>query len=131
MDSSNNCLAARSETLWGPMKLMLCLPLFLSLMPSIAEADGSETNIDYAVHAAALSTAISYCHAKYGAVTARSPGGECFGRAKMALTGFDLKAASANVKRQCPDASTLQRCITPQLSDVVNALLRIFDAKRI
>ena len=122
--------AARIGALGGPMKLMLCLPLFLSVTPSVAAVDGSETDIDYAVHAAALGAAISYCHAKYGAVTARSPGGECFGRAKMALTGFDLQAASANVKRRCPDASTLQRCITPQLSDVVNALLRIFDAKR-
>jgi hypothetical protein len=117
------------------MKLMLFLPLFLplflSVTPSVAAADGSETNIDYAVHAAALSTAISYCHAKYGLVSARSAGGECFGRAKMALSGFDLQAATANVKRQCPDFSTLQRCITPQLSDVVNALLRVFDAKRI
>lgn len=98
--------------------------------PSYAYADTSEA-IDYAVHGAAFSASISYCHAKYGVVSKSFPGGSCFIRARNALAEFDLEDAALQLKQHRSDPSTLSNCITPHMSGIINSLLRLFDAKRI
>lgn len=98
--------------------------------PWYARADTSDA-IDYAVHGAAFSATVSYCHAKYGAVSKSSPGGACFIRARDTLAEYDLKGAAMRIKQRCVDSSTLSSCITPELSGMVNSLLQLFDAKKI
>ena len=104
--------------------------LAVSCLGFEARANTSDA-IDYAVHGAAFSASVSYCHGKYGAVFESSPGGTCFIRAKNVLIEFDLKESASRIKKRCVEASALGKCITPELGGVVNSLLRQFDAKKI
>lgn len=58
-------------------------------------------------------------------------GGNCFVRAKGVLAGIDLSGAANGIKQRCMDPSTLDTCITPELSGMVNSIVRLFDTKRI
>ena len=108
----------------------MTLGLLLTFAPCYTRAD-SNSEVKYAVFGVAFSASISYCHAKYGVVAKSSRGGACFTRAKSALKEFDLNADVTRIAQRCVDLSKLDTCITPELSGLVNSLLREFDAKKI
>ena len=109
--------------------LFACLVCVASLLTTAAIADGDES-ISYAVSASALATSISYCHAQYGPVAKATPGGTCWEKARAVIRSLPLDAVVLHIALTCRNQS-LQSCITPEISNLVNDLVRRFDAARI
>lgn len=114
-----------------PRALVSCLCAGLLLKAGVSNAEdwtsANDAAIDYAMSAAALSAAVSYCHAKHGPVYGQSRGGVCFEQAKQVVGTFDLARSRDEAKQMCAGSKALQTCITPQLGNMVTALMVLFD----
>src|SRR5438067_1590679 len=105
--------------------LVAALSLFMFVMPACAV---DEDSITYAVAGAAIAASISYCHAKYGRVARSKRGGQCFDAGRALIPNLGDTAAA--IHQLCPDKASYATCLTPQLGNFVNELVRKFDAAR-
>lgn len=76
----------------------------------------------YAVNAAALASAMTYCSTRHGNLQAGSAGQACFVKARQILAGWGLKKTSADVDARCSDPATFNTCLTPEVGRLVYAL---------
>lgn len=95
--------------------------------PAISQAQERDV-IEYSVHAAAFSSLIAYCRAKYGPLSRDSRAGECFMRAKEALPGIGLAGVASQIRKKCRDPSKMDSCITPELSHLTNKIINAVEA---
>lgn len=83
----------------------------------------------YAVNAAALSAAMTYCSAKYRNINQGTAGADCFARARNALVDMKLAEWSSGIDRKCDSSASYNRCITPEIGRLVYALNDTFNAR--
>lgn len=76
----------------------------------------------YAVNAAGLAAAMTYCTTRHGALREGSPGEACYREARRLLAGMDLRGWARDIDRGCSDPATYNRCMTPQIGRLVYAL---------
>jgi len=85
----------------------------------------------YAINAAALASAITYCSTRHGDLLNGSPGQACFVKARQILAGWGLKKIAAEVDAACSDPATFNTCLTPQVGKLVYALNAEFVKQRL
>lgn len=85
----------------------------------------------YAVNAAALASAMTYCSTRHGDLLNGSPGQTCFVKARQILAGWGLKKIAADVDATCGDPATFNTCLTPQIGKLVYALNAEFVKQRL
>ena len=85
----------------------------------------------YAVNAAALASAMTYCSTRHGDLLNGSPGQACFVKARQILAGWGLKKIAADVDATCGDPATFNTCLTPQVGKLVYALNAEFVKQRL
>lgn len=85
----------------------------------------------YAVNAASLSAAMTYCMTKYGPLRVGSRGESCFVRARQALAGYGLADHARKIDAACNDPARFNTCITPEIGKLVMALNALFDEQRL
>lgn len=85
----------------------------------------------YAVNAAALASAMTYCSTRHGDLLNGSPGQACFVKARQILAGWGLKKLAAEVDASCNNAATFNTCLTPQIGKLVYALNAEFVKQRL
>lgn len=76
----------------------------------------------YAVNAAALSAAMTYCGTKYKGIDQGTPGAACFEKARNLLGEMKLSGWSGGIDAKCTDRANYNRCITPEIGRLVYAL---------
>lgn len=76
----------------------------------------------YAVNAAALASAMTYCSTRHGNLLTGSPGQACFVKARQVLAQWGLKKVSSDVDAACRDPATFNTCLTPEIGKLVYAL---------
>ncbi|HYM86182.1 MAG TPA: hypothetical protein VET30_05540 [Pseudoxanthomonas sp.] len=76
----------------------------------------------YAVNAAALASAMTYCSTRHGSLLSGSPGQACFVKARQVLATWGLKKLSAEIDVRCSDPATFNTCLTPEVGKLVYAL---------
>ena len=92
----------------------------LAQVPTPAPAKSSPSL--YAVNAAALASAMTYCGTRHGNLLTGSPGQACFVKARQVLARWELKKVSAEVNATCSDPTTFNTCLTPEIGKLVYAL---------
>lgn len=92
-------------------------------------ATDTEQSSLYAVNAAALASAISYCTARHGGLQRGSAGAECFAEARSVLAEFDLRRWSREVGTRCSDPASFNTCLTPEIARLAHALNAEFAGK--
>jgi hypothetical protein len=85
----------------------------------------------YAVNAAAISAAMSYCMTKYGPLTLGSAGDACLKRARNLLAGYGLKQEAERIDGVCREPGRFNTCITPEIGRLVISLNTLFKERRI
>lgn len=85
----------------------------------------------YAVNAAALASAMTYCSTRHGNLLNGSPGQACFVKARQILAGWGLKKIASEVDAACSNPATFNTCLTPQVGKLVYALNAEFVKQRL
>ncbi len=98
----------------------IALPALLSLAPARASTIAQPSL--YAVNAAALASAMTFCSTKYNGMMQGSPGATCFAKARLVLANFELKRRSEEIDAACSDPAKFNTCLTPQIGRLVYAL---------
>lgn len=83
----------------------------------------------YAVNAAALASAMTYCATRHDNLTQGSPGAECFAKARRMLAELKLATWSGAIDRKCTDDTTYNQCITPEIGRLVFSLNDAFKSR--
>ena len=99
--------------------------LALIVLPNAqAQAQNSEVAQPslYAVSAAGLASAMTYCSTKYGNLTKGSLGEACFSKARGLLAGQELKKRAQEIDQRCTDKARFNTCLTPEIGRLVYAL---------
>lgn len=110
-----------------PVVTMLFLAV--ALLPVDVLAMDTERSSLYAVNAAALASAMTYCEARHGGLQRGSAGEECFSKARNVLAEFGLRRRSQEVAQRCSDPETFNTCLTPEVASLVRALTTEFRNK--
>lgn len=76
----------------------------------------------YAVNAASIATAMTYCMSKHGPLRVGSRAETCFREARNLLAGYGLKAHAERIDQLCRDPAQFNTCITPEIGKLVIAL---------
>lgn len=84
----------------------------------------------YAVNAAALATAMTYCMKVHGPLRVGSRGETCFREARNLLARYGLKERAARIDGSCTDRAQFNTCITPEIGRLVMELNTHFDERR-
>lgn len=92
--------------------------------PAFAQAPQSSTppRSIYAISAAGLGSAMTYCMAKHGELRQGSTAASCFARARAVLAAADARRHAEQADARCADAATFNECITPEVGRFVYAL---------
>lgn len=83
----------------------------------------------YAVNAAALSAAMTFCSTKYRNINQGSRGAECFSQARNTFPELKLGQWATDIDRKCGQPATYNRCMTPEIGRLVYALNDVFNAR--
>lgn len=83
----------------------------------------------YAVNAAALASAMTYCATKHGNINKSSPGAECFAKARNLLGELKLETWSQAIDNKCSDPATYNKCMTPEIGRLVYSLNDAFNSR--
>lgn len=105
----------------------------LAAQPALAQQGGSPVARPsvYAVNAAALSAAMTYCTTKYGSIGNGTPGAGCFARARTMLADMQLSSWSRDIDQRCTEPANYNRCMTPWIGRLVQALNDAFKAAKL
>lgn len=103
-------------------KPFLALAVAALVPGTLAHASGIAQPSLYAVNAAAIASAMTYCSTKYDGMTQGSPGAACFSRARVVLANFELKRRSQEIDAACSNPDEFNTCLTPQIGRLVYAL---------
>ncbi|WP_334179586.1 hypothetical protein [Pseudoxanthomonas sp.] len=95
-----------------------------------ADASSSPGASLYAVNAAALATAMTYCMTVHGPLRVGSRGETCFREARNLLARYGLKERAARIDGSCTDHTQFNTCITPEIGRLVMELNTHFDERR-
>ena len=76
----------------------------------------------YAINAAGLASAMTYCSTKHGNLLTGSLGHACFTKARQVLAEYGLKKVSTEVDARCSNPATFNTCLTPEVARLVYAL---------
>ncbi|PZQ28595.1 MAG: hypothetical protein DI562_10595 [Stenotrophomonas acidaminiphila] len=95
-----------------------------------ADAASSPGASLYAVNAAALATAMTYCMRVHGPLRVGSRGETCFREARNLLARYGLKERAARIDGSCTDRTQFNTCITPEIGRLVMELNAHFDERR-
>lgn len=76
----------------------------------------------YAVSAAGLASAMTYCTTRHGGLTKGSPGEACYAKARGVLASQGLKQRAQDIDRRCTDKATFNTCLTPEIGKLVFTL---------
>ncbi|VXB00041.1 conserved exported hypothetical protein [Luteimonas sp. 9C] len=76
----------------------------------------------YAMSAAGLGSAMTYCMAKHGPLREGSPAARCYARARAILAAADARRHAEQADARCADPATFNACITPEVGRFVFAL---------
>ncbi|WP_024889228.1 hypothetical protein [Luteimonas huabeiensis] len=96
--------------------------LALPACPAAAQpssAAPSQPRSLYAVSAAGLGSAMSYCIARHGRMRQGSEAERCYARARAILGAAGLRDRAAQVDTRCADPATFNECITPEIGRLV------------
>lgn len=110
------------------MKSLLAI-LCIWAFSSCARATDTRQSALYAVNAAALASAMTYCETRHGGLQQGSAGAQCFSKARSVLAGFELRQKSEEVGKRCGDPATFNTCLTPEIARLVVALNAEFRSK--
>ena len=76
----------------------------------------------YAMSAAGLGSAMTYCMTKYGPLREGSTAARCYARARALLAAADARRHAELADARCADPQTFNACITPEIGRFVFAL---------
>lgn len=96
--------------------------LLLMLVLSVASAQPPLPKSIYAISAAGLASAMSYCIAKHGPLREGSPAARCYASARAVLAATKLRERAAEVDKRCQDPGAFNECITPEVGRLVYEL---------
>jgi hypothetical protein len=104
-------------------RLTLAIALAITA-PALAQAPHASTppRSIYAISAAGLGSAMTYCMAKHGELRQGSAAANCFARARAVLAAADARRHAEQADALCADAATFNECITPEVGRFVYAL---------
>lgn len=114
-------------------KLLLSFAVSLTLATTaLAQTSPRGTSPSlYAVNAASLSAAMTYCMTKHGPLTVGSAGDTCLRRARNEIASYGLNQHAEQVNRICSDPATYNTCVTPEIGRLIIALNELFATKRL
>lgn len=101
-----------------------------SARPTATPSTGAVSASLYAVNAASLATAMTYCMKMHGPLRVGSRGETCFREARNLLARYGLKAHADRIDRACRDPSQFNTCITPEIGRLVMELNAHLDERR-
>jgi len=106
------------------MKRLTFALVLATATPVVAQAPQSSPapRSIYAISAAGLGSAMTYCMAKHGELREGSPAANCFARARTVLAAADARRHAEQADARCADAATFNECITPEVGRFVYAL---------
>ncbi|MEF3082657.1 hypothetical protein V3391_10625 [Luteimonas sp. SMYT11W] len=92
--------------------------------PALAQSPSGPTAPQsiYAMSAAGLGTAMTYCMTKHGALREGSNAARCYARARAILAAADARRHAEQADARCADPQTFNACITPEIGRFVFAL---------
>lgn len=104
---------------------LACCTLAAAAQPAATIASPSV----YAVNAAALSAAMTYCSTRHQNIHQGTAGAACFGHARNLLPELKLSNWAADIDRKCTERAAYNRCITPEIGRLVYALNDLFKTR--
>lgn len=117
----------------NPCKLLLVMTVLMAIAP-LAFAQSSQRAPSpslYAVNAASIASAMTYCTTKYGPLTVGSASEACLSRTRNVLAGYGLRQQAERIEQVCREPSKFNTCITPEIGKLVIALNTLFNEQRI
>jgi len=92
--------------------------------PALAQSPRLQTAPQsiYAMSAAGLGSAMTYCMTKHGALREGSTAARCYARARAILASADARRHAEQADARCSDPQTFNACITPEIGRFVFAL---------
>ena len=124
---SNGVLDAPRTPGLAVLAVMLAASAFAPSSRSAAAAPGTSL---YAVNAASLATAMTYCMKTHGPLRVGSRGETCFREARNLLARYGLRTHAERIDRTCHDPAQFNTCITPEIGRLVIELNTHFDERR-
>lgn len=110
-------------TVVSMLAVMLAAPASAQVSrPAAPTITNTASSSLYAVNAASLATAMTYCMTTHGPLRVGSRGEACFRDARNLLAEYGLKGHAERIDRACPDAAQFNTCITPQIGRLVMEL---------
>ena len=76
----------------------------------------------YAMSAAGLGSAMTYCMTKHGPLREGSTAARCYARARAVLAAADVRRHAEQADARCADPGSFNACITPEVGRFVFAL---------
>lgn len=101
-----------------------------SARPTATPSTGAVSASLYAVNAASLATAMTYCMKMHGPLRVGSRGETCFREARNLLARYGLRTHAERIDRTCQDPAQFNTCITPEIGRLVMELNTHFDERR-
>lgn len=101
-----------------------------SRRPAAAQETNTASAALYAVNAASLATAMTYCMKVHGPLRVGSRGEACFREARNLLASYGLKTHAARIEQACHEPAQFNTCITPQIGRLVMELNAHLDERR-
>ena len=101
-----------------------------SARPTATPSTGAVSASLYAVNAASLATAMTYCMKTHGPLRVGSRGETCFREARNLLARYGLRTYAERIDQACRDPSQFNTCITPEIGRLVMELNTHFDERR-
>jgi len=103
-------------------KFLILAPALWLGLAAAAQTPAPASRSLYAVNAAAIATAMTYCIARHGPLRVGSPGAACFGQARNMLAGYGLRQVAEKIDALCRDPASFNTCLTPEIGRLVNDL---------
>ena len=123
-------MSSRHRALFASAALLALVVGRPAWAQNTADAASSPGASLYAVNAAALATAMTYCMRVHGPLRVGSRGETCFREARNLLARYGLKERAARIDGSCTDRTQFNTCITPEIGRLVMELNAHFDERR-
>ncbi|MCH6483915.1 hypothetical protein MMG85_10095 [Pseudoxanthomonas sp. LH2527] len=121
----------------SPITVVLLLAVAIALpaaaqsaRPAATPSTGAVSASLYAVNAASLATAMTYCMKTHGPLRVGSRGETCFREARNLLARYGLRTHAERIDQACHDPAQFNTCITPEIGRLVMELNTHFDERR-
>lgn len=91
-----------------------------------AQPSSQEPKSLYAISAAGLASAMSYCIGRHGELREGAPASACYAGARAVLSRSDVRRRAQQADIRCVDPATFNQCITPEVGRFVYELTAQF-----